>query len=96
MLATHIYFNGQCKQAIELYKKVFHATVKTLIENPDHSLVVHAEIIIHDELLMLNDFGNDDGISTSGGYQLSVQFDNEAALQEAYAAIEDGSTPLKP
>lgn len=96
MLVTHIYINGQCKKAIELYKKVFHATVKTLIEDPNHLLVVHAEIMIHNELLMLNDFGNNDGISKSGGYQLSVQFDDEKALQTAYAAIQEGSVTIEP
>ena len=79
MFVTHIYFNGQCKEAIELYKSVFNATIKTLIEDSSKLLVVHAEIVIHNEVLMLNDFGNNDGISKSGGYQLSVQFDNQMA-----------------
>lgn len=96
MLVTHIYFNGQCNQAIELYKRVFNATVRTLIEDSSHLFVVHAEIIIHNELLMLNDFGNNDGISKSGGYQLSVQFDNEAALQKAYATMQNGSVTIEP
>lgn len=95
MLSTHIYFNGQCKQAIELYKKAFNATVKTMIEDSSQSLVVHAEIIIHNELLMLNDFGNNDGISKSGGYQLSVQFENEVALQRAYVEIQNGSVTIE-
>lgn len=93
---THIYFNGQCKQAIELYKSVFNATVKDLIEDSNQLLVVHAEIMIHNELLMLNDFGNNDGISKSGGYQLSVQFDNEEALKKAYATIQNGSITIEP
>lgn len=96
MLSTHIYFNGQCKQAIELYKQAFDAAVKTLIEDPDDSLVGHAEILIHNELLMLNDFGNNDGSSISGGYQLCVQFDDEAALQRAYAVMETGSITIEP
>ncbi len=92
MLTTHIYLNGNCKEAIELYKRVFDATVKTLIEDSDSHLVVHAEIVIHGELLMLNDFGNNDGISKSGGYQLSVWFDNESDLKKAYSLMQDGST----
>ncbi|MGG5315329.1 VOC family protein [Enterococcus sp. AZ072] len=96
MLVTHIYFNGECKQAIKLYKQAFGATVQTLMEDSDQSLVVHAEIMIHNELLMVNDFGNNDGFSKSGGYQLSVQFDDEAALKKAYTIIKEGSTTIEP
>ena len=55
MLVTHIYFNGNCKEAIKLYKTALNATVKTIIEGSNHQNVIHAEIFIHDQLLMLND-----------------------------------------
>ncbi|OJT72772.1 hypothetical protein BM530_19560, partial [Clostridioides difficile] len=58
MLLTHIYFNGQFKQTIELYNQAFNATVKTLIEDSGHLLIVHNEIVIHNKFLILNDFGN--------------------------------------
>ncbi|MGX7183195.1 VOC family protein [Enterococcus pallens] len=96
VLVTHIYFNGECKKAIELYKKAFGATVQTLIEDAEQSLVVHGEIVIHNELLMVNDFGNNDGISTSGGYQISVQFDDEASLKKAYTVLQEHSITIEP
>lgn len=96
MLATHIYFNGQCKQAIELYQQAFNATVETLIEDENNARVIHAELIIHDQVLILNDFGNNDGVSISGGYQLCVQFDDEAALVKAYDILKNGSTTIEP
>ncbi|MCB4304500.1 VOC family protein [Clostridioides difficile] len=96
MLLTHIYFNGQCKQAIELYRQAFNATVKTLIEDSSNLLVVHAEIVIHNELLILNDFGNKDGISISGGYQLCVQFDNKTDLLKAYNTMKNDSITIEP
>lgn len=96
MLVTHIYFNGQCKEAIDLYVKAFNATVKTIMKNPENDLVIHAEILIHDQLLMLNDFGDNDGISKSGGYQLAVRFDNENDLKAAYSVLEDGSITISP
>ncbi len=63
-----------------------------MIEDPDTQLVVHAEIKIHNDLLMMNDFANNDGFSKSGGYQLCVQFDNEADLKKAYSVMQDGCT----
>ena len=95
MLTTHIYFNGECKKAIEMYQKAFGATVKTMFEDPDAKLVVHAEILIHNDLLMLNDFGNNDGFSKSGGYQLCVQFDNEDDLKKAYSVLQDDCTIIE-
>lgn len=69
MLLTHIYFNGQFEQTIELYKQAFNATVKTLIEDSCYLLIVHNEIVIHNKFLILNDFGNKNGVSISEGYQ---------------------------
>jgi len=96
MLVTHIYFNGNCKEAIKLYKTALNATVQIIIEDSNHQNVIHAEIFIHDQLLMLNDFGNNDGRSTSGGYQLSVQFDSETDLKKAYSAMQDNSISIDP
>lgn len=96
MLTTHIYFNGNCKKAIEMYKSALGATVKTLFEDPESHLVVHAEILIHDQLLMLNDFGDNDGFSKSGGYQLCVQFDSEDKLKSAYSGMRAESTAISP
>lgn len=97
MLVTHIYFNGQCKEAIEFYVKAFNATIKSIIQNPEQcNLVIHAEILIHDQLLMLNDFGDNDGYSKSGGYQLAVSFKNEDDLKNTYSILKEGSTTISP
>lgn len=97
MFATHLYFNGQCREAIELYVKAFNATIKTIMPNPgQEELVIHAEILIHNQLLMLNDFGDNDGYSKSGGYQLTVSFNNEVDLKKAYSVMKDGSTTISP
>lgn len=56
--------------------------------------MVQAEIMIHDELLMLNDFGDNDGISKSGGYQLSVRFNNEEELKAAYSGMQSESITI--
>ena len=97
MLVTHVYFNGQCKEAIKLYVKAFNANINTIIQKPDQGdLVMHAEILIHNQLIMLNDFGDNDGFSTSGGYQLSVSFRTEEELKYAYSVLKDGSTTISP
>lgn len=97
MFATHVYFNGKCREAIKLYVKAFKATIKTIIQEPDQgedALVIHAEICIHNQILMLNDFGNNNGFSKSGGYQLCVSFENEDDLKDAYSVMKDGSITI--
>ena len=75
MLVTHIYYNGQCKKAIEMYREAFGATIKTMIEDSNTQLIAHAELIIHNELLMMNDFGNNDGFSKSGAENMILMTD---------------------
>lgn len=97
MLTTHIYFNGDCKEAIDFYVKALDATVETIIRKPGcEEIIIHAEIKVHGQLLMLNDFGGMDGPSKSGGYQLSLTFDNEDDLKRAYAAMKEGSITVMP
>ena len=50
MFCAHIYFNGNCAEAVEAYKKAFNAEILTIIHNPEigkESHVIHAEIEIH-------------------------------------------------
>jgi PhnB protein len=97
MLVTHLYFNGQCKEAIEVYVKAFNGAIKTIMQNPEQDdRIIHAEMLIHGQMLMLNDFGDNDGFSKSGGYQLTVSFDNEDDLKNAYSILEEGSTTILP
>lgn len=99
MLVTHIYLNGQCREAIELYVHAFKGTINTIIEGSgidQQNLIIHAEICIHNQRLMLNDFGDNDGFSKSGGYQLCVNFDNEDELKDVYSIMKDGSITIFP
>ncbi|MDU5171836.1 MAG: hypothetical protein E6210_13070 [Clostridioides difficile] len=56
-------------EIIAINYQAFNATVKTLIEDSGHLLIVHNEIVIHNKFLILNDFGNKNGVSISEGYQ---------------------------
>jgi PhnB protein len=99
MFCTHIFFNGNCLDAIELYKRAFQAELLTLIMNEEggkEQQVTHAEMLIHGQKLMLNDFGNQQGISTPDGYQLVVQFESVDALEAAYRELETGARILTP
>lgn len=97
MLAALICLNGKCREAVEFYEKALNATVKLIIPNKKNDkLIDHSEILIHDCLLMLNDFGGSDGSLKSNGYLLSLKFDNEEELKKAYSYMKDKSTTISP
>jgi PhnB protein len=99
VFCTHIYFNGDCQKAIELYKKALGAEVLTIILNQTpgkENEVIHSEIKIHNQTLMLNDFGDNEGITQSSGFQLTTQFQNIEQLEESYSILSKDSVTITP
>ena len=99
MFCTHVYFNGNCREAIDLYKKAFNANILTIIKNTEsgkEDQVIHAEIEIHQQKLMMNDFGNNQGAATPNGYQLVVKFDQVNQLEQAFSEFVENCTILFP
>jgi PhnB protein len=96
MLVPQLYLKGKCEAAIAQYVKAFSAEVKMLIPYPDKNGIMHAEIYIHGQRVMLNDYGwnNDYKKRDIGG--LGVVFDNVADLKKAYDILKDGSRTLHP
>jgi uncharacterized glyoxalase superfamily protein PhnB len=55
-VTTQLFYNGNCKQAIDFYKKAFDATVVgNIAYAPDGNSVMHAMIRIGDTHLMMSD-----------------------------------------
>ena len=99
MFCTHIYFNGNCREALDFYKKSSSIQVLSIISNPENGKdneIIHSEILIHDQKLMMNDFGDQDGITQACGYQLVVQFATLSELDEMYAVLSDHCKIISP
>jgi PhnB protein len=98
MLVPHLYLNGRCEEAISIYVKAFGAEVKVLIPQPENSPqkgVMHAEIYIHGQRVMLNDVqGKID--YTRGTQELVVIFNSTEDLKKSYEIIKEGSRTLSP
>ena len=55
-VTTQLFYNGNCKQAIDFYKKAFNAyVVGNIAYAPDGASVMHAMIKIGDTNLMMSD-----------------------------------------
>lgn len=77
--------------------KALNASVMTIIPKPgQEEFILHAEILLHNQTLYLNDYGDNDVNFESGGYQLAVSFDNEDDLKRAYSDMKEGSRTITP
>jgi len=107
----NLHFKGNCKHAIELYKKAYGAEVKVLLRyaeaNPQDfvmkdedqgDLVYHSEIVIGNHRLMLNDTTeDDDDFQIGNSLSLLVHFDTEDECKEAYRIMaEEGAIIISP
>jgi len=92
MLVPHLYLNGRSEEAIEQYVKAFGAEVETVIPYPGDEPqkgILHAEIFIHGQRIMLND--ND-----LGPPGLVVIYDNEEDLMQSYEIMKEGGEVTAP
>ena len=104
LVTPNFHFTGQCKQAIELYRKAFDAKVNEMLyysdahpkdyvaaSEADKDLVYHAEISIGEQRIMLSDM-TDDTIPKGNSISLVITFETAKDVKKAYKVIVEGST----
>ena len=90
-LTPHMWFNGNCRDAIDFYKAAFGATLQgSLVADPNNQRVMHAMLQIGDTPVMLADAvpGNWEQGPTSGatmGFWMYVE-DVDQSFEKAKAA----------
>lgn len=102
----HLVFPGTCREAFDFYEGVFggkRTFAMTFDEAPGGSPVPEAanELIMHTSLPLgsITLMGCDDPSgqqSTLGGFQVSVDTDDEAAVTRMFAALSEGGTVQAP
>ena len=104
----NLHFKGNCKQAIELYKKAFGAEAINFIKYADANpqdfsindgnqsdMVYHSEIVIGTNRLMLNDTA-DDSYQTGDSLSLLVHFDTSNEIKAAYEILSEDAVIISP
>ena len=92
MLVPHLYFNGKCEEAIAQYVRAFGAEVKQVITYPEEEHkkgIMHSEILIHGQMVMMND--ND-----FGPPDLIVIYKNREELMHSYEIMKEGGQVTAP
>jgi len=99
MIVPHLYLNGRCEEAISQYVKAFGAEVKVLIrfpENEPQKGVLHSELYIHGQRIMLNDVHGNSDYPQRGTLELVVIYDNIEELKNSHEIMKEGSHTLSP
>jgi PhnB protein len=105
----YLFFNGQCEEAIEFYKKAVGAKVDMLMrfkESPDpmpaemcppgsDDKVLHASLRIGDTVVMASD-GMAGGKPDFKGFSLSVSAADEAEADRLFGALGKGGSVTMP
>jgi PhnB protein len=107
-IVPNLHFNGNCEKAIELYEQAFGGRRTVLlrnkdanpidvagqssIENPEY--IYHAEMIIGDQRIMLND--NDSELPYGMNVSILVSMDSVEAVKAAYNKLKEGARIISP
>ncbi len=109
-ITPNFHFNGNCKQAIELYKKAFNLEVKILFcysdANPEDyvetddkkkDLVYHSEVYIGNQRIMMTDVIGDN-LPAGNSISLLITFDTANDIKKSYDILSEDAiiiTPIK-
>lgn len=102
IVQSYLFFDGQCEQAIEFYKRALGAEVDMLMrykdspeppppgcEPPDRNKVMHASFRIGQTHIMASD-GRCTGKPHFEGFALSLSMKSEAEVEKAFNALAAG------
>ena len=87
MLVPALFFNGKCEEAIEQYKRAFGAEVAVVMPFPEEEHkkgVMHSEIYLHGQRMMLSDTGGNE----PPGFV--VVFSNLDSMMKSWEIMKEG------
>ncbi len=108
-VTPNFHFNGECEEALELYKKASRGRLETLIRYSDadandfpaealsdnqRNYVYHAEMQIGSQRFFFSD--SIDKITKGQNVSVVLTFDNISDVKSAYGILSDGCTVIHP
>jgi len=99
MLVTHFHFGGRCDEAISFYENAFN-TKADFIDRNETGGVLHAEMHILGQRVMMNDYYGSKGNNTEDfAIQIVPIFKSKEQLLDCYEKLKDeaiyASTPTQ-
>lgn len=108
IVQPYVFFNGNCEQAVEFYRKALGAEVEMMIrfkESPEppspgmvppgwENKIMHASFRIGDSVIMASD--GCEGESGFKGFSLSISVATEPEADRAFNALTEGGKVTMP
>ena len=98
-----INFNGNCREAVEFYAKVFKSEVKNLmtagevpadpnfpIKEADKDLIMYAEVKIGDKNIMFMDMSSDFPITIGNNINPTLNLSDKDEINRLYEELKEG------
>ena len=105
MIEPYIYFNGNAKQAIDFYERIFKGEDKQIMyykdvpENPEFKIpdsmrerVLHSEMTISSTKVHFSDAQNE--MTPGNNISFAMQFDTPQEVRDKFNALKDGGEIL--
>jgi PhnB protein len=109
IIQPYLFFGGRCEEALEFYRTAIGAEVELLMrysESPEpappgmlsegfENKVMHTSFRVGQTTLMASD-GCSEGDGKFSGFTLSLTLPDQAAAEQAFAALAEGGTVKMP
>ena len=98
-LTPYIHFAGNAEEALNFYKNAMNGEIVQLgrygespmpTDEDYKNKVLHARLLIGDNLLMVSDVFKGQEISTKGNIQLSIEMDDVSQMEEVFIKMSEG------
>jgi PhnB protein len=102
-------FSGEAEEALEVYKRAFGCTVRSLLHYSDavkndweqpnetkESLVYHSEIMFGEQEVRMNDMSDEVKVKLTKEVLHIVGFDTEKEVEKAFLVLCEGGEVIKP
>lgn len=102
-------FSGETEEALELYKKAFGCTVRSLLHYSDavtngweksdkekESFVYHSEIMFGEQEVRMSDLSDEADVKLTKEVKHIIGFDTADEVEHAYQVLSEGGEVLKP
>jgi len=108
IVTPNFHFRGNCKEAIELYKKVFDINILCMLQNKDANpidyisdnkdsdYVYHAEVMLGNTRLMMSDVSAENEHTPGNSLSLVITYDTADEVKKAYGLLNDEAIILAP
>lgn len=111
-LSNYLFFDGQCEAAFTFYERCLRGKLKALLPAsevpagdapgcesrsvPSGDSIVHACLVVGDQLLMGSDWMADTPFERPQGFAVSLNVNSVAEAERVFNALADGGTVRMP